>query len=285
MKELANKDTIAELKALNEQLTSELYEANKSLKESEAFKSHFISNVSNEILNPFSSILALTENFRNMETEDLAQAKKMAALIYQEAFHLDFQLKNIFAAAMTEAGLDDVIPVPVNLPDLIRRTIRFFGHEKERKQLQIELSIEDHDPARLKTFVTDEIKLELIIRNLLSNAIKFSPKAGKIKVHAGIEGNSFFLEILDFGRGIPPEEYKIIFNRFRQLDQSIHSLNTGQGLGLSVAKAYLTALKGDIRLENPEKGGLKVTIKLPSLNIPDDSDALDDFLLNSGEKF
>ncbi|MGV8139315.1 MAG: sensor histidine kinase [Mangrovibacterium sp.] len=285
MNESMDNGAIASLKTLNEQLTCELFEVNKLLKESEAFKSHFISNVTNEILNPFSSILALSENFRNMDKTDLEQAKKMAALIYQEAFHLDFQLKNVFAAAMIEAGLDDPIPVQVNLSELVRRTIRFFSYEIERKQLEVDLTIEDLDQRLLTTFVTDELKLELVIKNLLSNAFKFSYRGGKIQVMAGIANNKFFWQIRDFGAGVPPEEYKVIFNRFKQLDQSIHSLNTGQGLGLSIVKAYLPALNGTIVLENPETGGLKVKIELPELSIPADYDDLDSFLLTGEEKF
>ncbi len=285
MNESTDNCMIANLKSLNEQLTSELFEVNKLLKESEAFKSHFISNVTNEILNPFSGILALTENFRKLDETDINQAKKMAEQIHQEAFQLDFQLKNISAAAMIEAGLDDLMPVPVNVPDLIRRAIRFFDYETARKQLEIDLTIEEHDQNLLKAFVTDELKLELIIKNLLSNALKFSHQTGKIQVLAGIDNHIFFLQIRDFGKGILPEEYKIIFNRFKQLDQSIHSLNTGQGLGLSIVKACLLTLNGNIELENPEKGGLKVKIKLPELSVPDEYDDLDNFLLNGEEKF
>jgi signal transduction histidine kinase len=285
MNESMDNGAIASLKILNEQLTCELFEVNKLLKESEAFKSHFISNVTNEILNPFSSILALSENFRNMDKTDLEQAKKMAASIYQEAFHLDFQLKNVFAAAMIEAGLDDPIPVQVNLSELVRRTIRFFSYETERKQLEVDLTIEDHDRRLLTTFVTDELKLELVIKNLLSNAFKFSYRGGKIQIMAGIANNKFFWQIRDFGAGVPPEEYKVIFNRFKQLDQNIHSLNTGQGLGLSIVKAYLPALNGTIVLENPETGGLKVKIELPELSIPADDVDLDNFLLTGEEKF
>lgn len=285
MNESADNGLIANLKSVNEQLTSELFEVNKLLKESEAFKSHFISNVTNEILNPFSSILALTENLMSLGAADLNQAKKMAALIHQEAFHLDFQLKNVFAAATIEAGLDDLMPVPVNVPDLVGQAIRFFDYETERKQLEIDLKIEDHDQNLLKAFVTDELKLELIIKNILSNALKFSHQKGTIQMWAGIDHNHFCLQIRDFGKGILPEEYKTIFNRFKQLDQSIHSLNTGQGLGLSVVRACLLALHGEIELENPEMGGLKVKVKIPELSIPDEYDGLDHFLLNGEEKF
>jgi len=286
MNESADQVTIANLTARNELLTSRLFEVNEQLKESEAFKSHFISNITNEILNPFSSILALSENIRNLEETDMEQAKKMAVLIHQEAFHLDFQLKNIFAAAMVEAGLDDLIPVSVNLIGLVEQAIHFFWYEIKHKQLEINFQIEENDEKELlKSFLTDKIKLELIVKNLLSNAIKFSHPNGEIQIVAGIQEKKFGLNIRDFGKGIPPEKYKVIFDRFKQLDERINSLNTGQGLGLSIVKAYIHGLDGKIELDTPEDGGFEVRIELAELSQPDECGNLDDFLFNSDEKF
>jgi len=285
MNESSDKSIIAELRLLNGQLSSELFEVNQRLKESEAFKSHFISNITNEILNPFSSILALSENITSLGKEEIEQAKRMARLIHQEAFQLDFQLKNIFAAAITEAGLDGLRPVSVNPADLIRKAIRFFEQETRRRQLELELKTDDRVPGKQGMFLTDELKLELIVKNLLSNAIKFSPPNGKIELLLTIDEGRLNLIIRDFGKGIPQQEYKAIFDRFKQLDESIHTENTGQGLGLSIVKAYLLVLEGTIELSNPDEGGLKVMIGLPELCLPDPEDDLGGFLFNTEERF
>ncbi|MEL7587682.1 MAG: HAMP domain-containing sensor histidine kinase [Prolixibacteraceae bacterium] len=283
MNESTDKATIAGLTAMNKELTSELFEVNRRLKESEAFKSHFISNITNEILNPFSSILALSENITNLNDADIKQARKMGGLIHREAHQLNFQMKNIFAAAMIEAGLDKLIPGSVNVADLADRAVHFFSFEISRKQLATDLQIEEHSGVR--SFVTDEAKLDLIVKNLLSNAVKFSPPKGVIKIRLGIEEGRLKLTVRDFGPGIPEEEYKVIFDRFRRLDQSISSLNTGQGLGLSIVNAYLLELNGIISLDSPSGGGFEVMIDLPELVRPDEGDDLGDFLLNSEEKF
>lgn len=287
MMEESDKITIAGLAARNEQLTSDLFEVNERLKEAELSKSHFISNITNEILNPFSSILALSENILHLGKTEMEQAKKMAALIHKEAFHLDFQLKNIFAAAMIEAGVDNLMPVSVDLIGLVRDAIHFFEQEITQKQLKIDLQIEDQEEAGLlQSFLTDEVRLELIIKNLLSNAIKFSQDNGRIKILTGIREKKFTLIIRDFGKGIQKEEYKVIFDRFKQLDQSTSTLNTGQGLGLSIVKAYILSFGGKIELETPEDGGMEVKIELAELNLSDEEyGRLDDFLWNNEEKF
>ncbi len=285
--EESDKIAIAALTAGNEQLTSELYEVNRRLREAELFKSHFISNMTNEILNPFASILALSENILSLEETEMEQAKKMALLIHREAFHLDFQLKNVFAAAMIEAGVDNIMPVSVNLVNLVQEAVHFFGQEIRQKQLDIDLQIENKEGSRLlQSFITDEGRLELIIRNLLSNAIKFSDHGGRIEISAGIQDENFKLSVRDFGKGIHQDECKMIFDRFKQLDQSTNTLNTGQGLGLSIVSAYLLSFGGNIGLEAPEGGGLKVTVEMGELSIADgECGSLDDFLLNSEEKF
>ena len=72
---------------------------NKQLEVAERAKSHFLSNIRNEIINPFGAILGLSENIRQLEEGQLPKAQTMASHIYQEAFKLNFQLRNIFAAA------------------------------------------------------------------------------------------------------------------------------------------------------------------------------------------
>ena len=90
-----NKVTIQELK----DSTDELKTVNKKLEESESLKSHFISNITNEIINPFTSILALSRSILQVKKENWKRVISMVAMIHSEAFNLDFQLRNIFLAA------------------------------------------------------------------------------------------------------------------------------------------------------------------------------------------
>ncbi len=282
-----DKTMIAGLTAENKQLTSELFEVNERLKEAEAFKSHFISNITNEIVNPFASILALSEDILSLESTEMEQAKKMAALIHKEAFHLDFQLKNVFAAAMIEAGAGQIMPVSVNLIDLLQQAIHFFRQEIDQKQLEIDLQVKDQEePGLVRSFLTDAGRIELIVKNLLSNAIKFSNHRGKIAVSAETKRKKLTLIVRDFGKGIPQEETKHIFDRFKQLDQSTNTLNTGQGLGLSIVGALIADLDGNIALATPEDGGLEVKLEIGELSLADEEcGSLDDFLLDREEKF
>ena len=286
MRESDVEKKVEELKARNEILTAKLVKVNERLRDSEVFKSHFLSNITNEIVNPFSSIMILSENIQKLEKDEIASIHKMATLIHDEAFQLDFQLKNIFAAAMIEAGLDDVISVKADLVDAINKTIRFFDRELTKKDLRISFDIDEGmDRDRIKSFHVDVDKFELMIKNLLSNAIKYSPHGAGIILRLEMVDEMIKLTVRDFGKGIPKHEFFLIFDRFKQLDSRINSMNTGHGLGLSIVNSYVQSFGGKVDLGTSQEDGLEISILFPELESVDDWDSTEDFFLGSEEKF
>lgn len=244
-----------------EKLTAELKEVNSKLAESESLKSHFISNITNEIVNPFTSIVVLSKNILSVKEGDWDKVKRMASLIHSEAFNLDFQLKNIFTAAEIEAGelFMEVSNVKVDL--LIEAMLESFIPETAKKQLSFEFIKEEPSNDNF-IFKIDSEKLKRILSNLVDNAIKFS-KNNKIIVKRWVEGNRLFISVQDFGIGISENNQKIIFDRFKRLDSGINSLNRGHGLGLSINKALLDFLDGEIDIVSKKNEGTTFTISIP----------------------
>ena len=115
-----------------ERLNVELRTTNNKLEESEALKSHFISNITNEIVNPFASILGLSKTILSVDKEDWKRVISMISLIHSEAFNLDFQFKNIFVAAKIEAG--ELVPEIANVEIicLINSTIDSLDRKSTR---------------------------------------------------------------------------------------------------------------------------------------------------------
>lgn len=269
-----------------DELSEKLYRVNQRLKDSETLKGHFISNITNEIINPFSSILVLSENMQKLRDGQMDEAKRMANSIFNEAFHLDFQLKNIFAAAAIEAGVDDLKPVSVNVKRLFKKSIQFFQKQMEQKKINLDLIIEKSDELeKLNEFVTDEEKLELVLKNILDNAIKFSFEGGQINVSLSFKNGHLCFSVRDFGKGIPAEKKQEIFDRFHQLDERINSINTGHGLGLSIVNSYLFLLNGEAKLDTELQQGTSMLISLNELEKDDEWDDLDEFLIDPDENF
>jgi len=255
-----NTRTIEELRTM----TEELKQVNKKLEESESLKSHFISNITNEIINPFTSILGLSKTILAVKKEDWKKVISMVSLIHSEAFNLDFQLKNIFVAAKIEAGEISPEILNVDLKTLVKNVIESFRIEAQKKNLKFETFFEcvpNHEDNYF--FKTDPEKMKLILANLLSNAIKFSRDGGKIDVRVWNEDTLTKFMVKDYGTGISESNQQIIFDRFKRLDTGINSLNRGHGLGLSINKALIDMLNGTIDIQSKISQGASFTIAMP----------------------
>ncbi len=255
----------SQLKDSYQSLLKELNSVNKKLEESEALKSHFISNITNEIINPFASILGLSKAILLVDKENWKKVLSMVELIHTEAFNLDFQLKNIFTAAKIEAG--EVYPEigRTNIPELVHNIIEKFKIEARKKKISfdtvMELPVTADQPSFY--FKTDVEKLTLILLNLLNNALKYSFDEGLITVRVSVKEDDLVIAVKDRGVGLSDEHKKIIFDRFRRVDSGITSTNRGHGLGLSINKALLDLLGGEIHIESQPGEGATFVIHLP----------------------
>ena len=268
-----NKKSLSEVQKLNK----ELKEVNKKLEDSESLKSHFISNITNEIINPFSSIQGLAESIISLKQPDWEKVNSLVSMIYYEAFQLDFQLRNIFAAARLEAGELAPQPVKVDIRKVLESVVDSFRYEVEKKGLTVDFQF-DIETGEDKTFyyVTDPEKVKLIIANLLSNAIKFSYEGGTIMIRVWQEQEELRIQVKDYGTGISRENQEVIFDRFKKLDSGINSVYRGHGLGLSVNKALIDLLDGEIDIQTSQGTGSAFTVKIPAMNSVNEDVAFDD---------
>jgi signal transduction histidine kinase len=269
---IQNKSSVIQL----QKLTSQLKELNKKLEESEAMKTHFISNITNEIINPFAAIIGLSRSILDVKKENWDKVISMVQLIHSEAFTLDFQLRNIFSAAKLEAGEWEPEIMHMGVLQTIQSTIDSFKYEIEKKKLQV--LIEDGQGNELQSdlhFASDAEKIRIILSNLLSNAIKFSYNESKIIVKTWLESDQLYISVTDYGMGVSEENKKIIFDRFSRLDSGINSVNRGHGLGLSVNKALIDLLGGEITMDSIPGQKTVFTVSLPQNEITGEGFATD----------
>ncbi len=252
-------NALEELKVLNEKLRN----VNRKLEESEALKSHFISNITNEIVNPFSSILGLSKNILSVDKENWKKVFSMVAMIHSEAFSLDFQLKNIFAAAKIEAG--EIYPNigTVDIPNLVKNVIESFRVEALKKKITFRLDFEKMDNNRFVNFRTDPEKIKLILSNLINNAVKFSFDESTISLVIRYDDQKIIFAVMNNGIEISKEYQQDIFDRFRRADSNITSVNRGHGLGLSIVKALTDLLGGEVSFSSERTDGTIFTVSIP----------------------
>lgn len=280
------REQLSKLQAENEELLRNLHEVNGKLRDSEAMKGHFISNITNEIINPFASVLALAGNIQQLKEGEIALAHRMAELIFEEAFHLDFQLKNIFAAAIIEAGRDELKITSFNLKDFGNQLVQYFDSQLQKKK--IKLSVVFINSAGFDEeimFTSDREKLDLMLKNLISNSIKFSAEGSSIELTFNNGNGILSIEVSDSGKGVHPEYRKMIFDRFKQLDEKINSLNTGHGLGLSIVKAYSDLFGGTVSINDNYEGGIRISVSIPEFSASNEWDDLEGFILDSESSY
>ncbi len=240
-----------------EELSGELVRANEKLIESETLKTHFISSITNEIVNPFSSILGLSRNLLMIKDIVPAKVYNMIKLIHTEAFSLDFQLRNIFASAKVEAGELYVESSKIDVTELFNNVIKAFRHEADSKSVSLNLKMNISD-----LFFTDEEKLKLIFSNLLSNAIKYTEN-GEVNISIDKYEEGILISIKDTGIGISEKDRELIFDRFKRVDDRINSLNRGHGLGLAIVKSLTELLEGSIDLISETDKGAEFRLYIP----------------------
>ena len=250
------------------QLNVELREVNKKLEESESLKSHFISNITNEIMNPFTSILGLSRAILSVDKEAWKKVIQMVALIHAEAFSLDFQFRNIFFAAKIEAGEQTPEILNVDMLALVDGLLDNFRYEVRKKRLRVDFHDDSPSKDAALSFKTDPLYVRLIMANLLNNAINFSFENNEIDFSMCIKDGELVFSVKDYGVGMAEEMQKKIFDRFSRGDNGINSVNRGHGLGLSVSKAILDLLAGTISVESTLGKGSCFTVHIPESDMP-----------------
>ncbi len=263
------------LKKQIEELSSEIEDLNNKLKKSEEFKGNFISNIMNEVYNPFSSIITLSDNILSLGNDNMVKAKEMAEYIYKEASKLDFHLQNIFMAATIEAGLEGLEFRKLDIDSLHKEAVNNLKIDIKSKNISVKK--ENHISDEIK-IITDINKLKLILVNIISNSIKHCSESGEIICTYEHKDQNLLISIHDNGTGISDEYLTTIFNRFHRIDENINSVTGGAGLGLSVVKALIELLNGEISISN--KAGTLVKITIPTNLEIDQSDLSDDVLFD-----
>ncbi len=250
--------TVMDITALHV-IQNDLVKAKEKAEESDRLKSAFLANMSHEIRTPMNGILGFAELLKEPKLTGAEQLDYIN-IIEQSGTRMLNIINDIVSISKVEAGQMDVVISETNVNEQIRYIHSFFRPEAERIGLKL---IGNTPLPEKEAFVkTDKEKLYAILTNLVKNALKFTT-AGSIEI--GYRTKDHFLEffVKDTGKGIRPEHKEIIFERFRQVGESLNRNYEGAGLGLSISKAYVELLGGKIRVESEQEKGSAFYFTLP----------------------
>ncbi len=228
----------------------------KELKQMEAMRQEFVSNVSHEIQSPLTSIRGFSKALREGIIPENERDRYLET-IEIESDRISRMSENLLKLASLESEHHPVHMQSYRLDEQIRRTILVTEPQWSERGLDIDLELP-------RTFiVADQDLLEQVWMNLIVNSIRYTPPGGGLMMRIWSSGTEVFVQIEDTGIGIPEEEQSRIFDRFYKVDKSRSRSAGGSGLGLSIVKRIIDLHKGTITVESEHGRGTTFTITLP----------------------
>lgn len=206
--------------------------------------------LAHEIRNPLGSI----KLFASLLEKDLEETPDKAELAGQISSGV-LTLENIVSNILTFSANVRPNRVPIVLSQLVHESLHLFELERNRKQIELDISQPDPDPQILG----DPQLLKQALLNLSNNAIKAMEPGGTLKIHVRARAEFAEIEITDTGKGIPKDLLPKIFDPF------VTTFQGGTGLGLSVVNQIIDKHEGAIDIKSKVGVGTSVFLSLPRL--------------------
>jgi signal transduction histidine kinase len=245
-----------------------LERANQELRKIDAMKSEFVSVASHELRTPLAAIKNAVQLMLSGKTGEINENQaKFLSMAERNINRLTNILNDLLNLSRIESGKIELKFEKVALERVLELTASSLKPQADVKSIQIELEV----PEQLPTVYADQEKIEQILTNLIGNSIKFTPEGGKILITAklflkereGAYGDFVAVSVKDTGIGIPPEHLESIFEKFHQVESSLHRSVSGTGLGLAITKGLVEAHQGKISVESEVGKGSTFTFTLP----------------------
>ena len=265
-------------------LYEEIKNANIRLEQLERLKSDFISIVSHELRTPLTALKNSLEIVINGKTGQLSQSGyKFMDMAKRNVERLSGIINDLLDLSKVEAGKMDFRFKKENINATIEFVKNTFENLAREKNIKILLNILS---GNVELYI-DSSRIEQIMTNLISNAIKFTNENGQIEIETKVidgsdidekllynqdikflnkKGKYYKISVKDNGIGIEKDDMNKVFDKFRQIENSLNRKAGGTGLGLPIAKQLVNAHLGYIWVESEVNQYTKFSFCLPILN-------------------
>ncbi len=221
----------------------------------------FVANAAHDLRSPLAAIQSLVE----VTVQKHRSTEEYEDLLFQindEVHYLAQLVNQLLQLAETESASAETLMEPVQLGEIVRRTIEMFDPVAEERGVQLTFPSADEIVIR-----GIPRQLRQVVTNLVDNAIKFTPSGGivKIELSRDLKTNQGRLTVTDTGEGIPPDSVDRVFDRFYQVDlaRHRHGEKRGSGLGLSICESIVHIHHGTISVSSELGKGTVFTLLFP----------------------
>lgn len=270
--------TEAKLSKLVQKLRKEVHSrrlAEQDAKLSEQSKTAFLSSMSHEIRTPLNGVIAATRLMT--EATSIEERKEFADIALLSSDTLLELVSDIMDLDAMGSGKLKISSDVIDPRSLVKDALWPLQFQAREKGIELNINIEPNIPQFI---MGDRTRSKQIIINLAGNGIKFTQK-GSVDCKFSIHNEMILVEVEDSGIGIDKQAQSKLFEPFVQADSSTRNQFGGSGLGLTIVKRIVSAMKGKIELESEMGKGTKISVYLPLIVPPQKT--IDAFLLEQNK--
>jgi signal transduction histidine kinase len=268
--EIEEADELGEVEASFNRMAERLEKRAERFREIDRLKSDFVSSVSHELRTPLTTIKALTRLLMRSEISDEKRHEYLETISVECDRQIDLVL-NLLDLSRIEGGVFRLNYERVKPLEVIESCVKseLTAAEKRQHTLRIEPS------GEVPPICADPKALRRVVSNLIENSIKYTADGGLITLSAQVGENDFIsISVADNGRGIPPEDLPVLFNKFHR-GKPVRANSTtdedfledadvsGVGLGLYLGKNVIERMGGRITVETEVGKGSRFDLHLP----------------------
>ena len=243
-----------------ETATAELRAANERLRELDRMKDDFVSTVSHELRTPLTSIRAFAEILHDSPELPAAKRQEFVGIILRETERLTRLINQILDLAKIESGRAQWAAEPVDLAGVIRDASDSTAALYRERDVRLETAL----PDRVPIVVADRDRLHQVLLNLLANAVKFcAPGSGRVRVALSEADGAVRVDVADNGIGIATEHQGAIFEKFRQVGDTLTDRPQGTGLGLPISRLIVRQFGGELWVASEPGRGATFSFTIP----------------------
>jgi two-component system sensor histidine kinase ChvG len=222
----------------------------------------FAADVAHELKNPLTSIRSAIETLPRID--DPRRQRRLLGVIGEDVMRLDRLIGDISDASRLDAELSRAAVGPVDVAQILHALAEI--HATTREPGDPVVVLDAPESGLIAAGVED--RLVQVLRNLIANARSFSPENGRIRLSGRETEGAIELLVEDDGPGIPEAKLEHVFERFYSERPKGERFGQHSGLGLSISRQIVEALKGRIYAENrrDESGrvvGARFVVRLP----------------------
>ena len=221
----------------------------------EQTRTEYVANVSHELRTPLTSIRGWVETLRTLDDPADENYRKGLEIINNETGRLYNMVEELLDFSRLQNGRIRMDCRPLDLVAELTDAVLFCEARIQREGLVLSYT----EPEEMIPVYADPDRLRQVFINIMDNAIKYSAPGGRITVKLWAGEYKAFAEIIDQGRGIPPEDLENVKTKFYKGSNSVR----GSGIGLALVDSIMTALDGTMDIKSTLGRGTVVTLGLP----------------------